>query len=419
MGIVHGDLKPSNVLVTRDDDVKMIDFGSARTPQVDVDNRLDLSAAATVAYASPQILAGSNVEARDDIFSLACLSYEVLSKGLHPFGGQSPLEAWRTRMCPVPIPDIPAALFEVLARGLALEREPRPRSAQQFLNELLDSASIRCGIAGNDASPTITDPPENSDADLRVPVSGEPSAPASLPQQPSRKRRLFMPVGKKTIARISRPALRARLFSKLRSASPSLQMALVVVIAGLAVFSVSGRTAPENTLPTVKLLPSTRPPALYQPPSPVETLDWATVQAEPEVVAEPKPVFHAPGAVEFESATITAGAEQSLVAIPVRRLQSTQGRASVAWAIEGGTAQPGVDFKAIDSKVIRFFEGQKVRVLFIQLLKSETTAAARGPRTFTVGLRKVASGPALGPLSRVTVTIAPVPISSGAGPDGD
>jgi len=58
--------------------------------------------------------------------------------------------------------------------------------------------------------------------------------------------------------------------------------------------------------------------------------------------------------------------------------------------------------------VIKFFEGQKVRILFIPLLKRDTAAATPGPRTFTVELRKTTDGPALGPLSRVTVTIEPV-----------
>ncbi|HEX4051133.1 MAG TPA: protein kinase [Steroidobacteraceae bacterium] len=475
MGIVHGDLKPSNVLVTGDGDVKLIDFGSARTPNGDGAYRTDLSAAATVAYASPQVLAGSNVEPCDDIFSLACLSYGILSNGCHPFGGKSPLEAWHTRMCPVPTPDIPSRLFEVLAWGLSLEREQRPHSAREFLKELMGHGLRRRVIFGYASSPPVTDLLNGIEAPkalltrsraagtlaryrsttvvrfawiksllqpwkfasfataertaFRAAENVAASAPNNAPQKASRTRSFLMRFGK-GMPRISFLALPARPSDAWRSECNTLQMALVMVIVGLVGFSLSGRAARENSFPTVKLPPTTSSaptrslpptasqPALYKTPSPVVASVLATAPPEPEVVPGPKPVFHAPGTVEFESATLTAGAGQSLIAIPVRRLRSTQGSASVAWVIEGGTAQPGVDYKVIDSKVIRFFAGQTVRDLFIQLINSKTTAVPRGPLTFTVELRKLANGPALGQVSRVTVTIAPVQILGDARPAG-
>src|SRR5262249_28727393 len=136
------------------------------------------------------------------------------------------------------------------------------------------------------------------------------------------------------------------------------------------------------------------------------------VQPEPQLISGPPPAFDTSGIVAFDSATIFAGASQSLIAIPVRRSRSTQGTGAVAWAIEDSTPQPDVDYGAIGSNVIRFFDGQEVRVLYIPL-KGKLTAAAAGPRTFTVSLRKVAGGPALGAQSRVIVTIAPVSLSSG------
>lgn len=433
MGIVHGDLKPSNVLVTADDDVKLIDFGSARTPNVVSDNTTDLSAAATVAYASPQVLAGSDVEPRDDVFSLACLSYWVLSQGCHPFGGKSSLEARRIRMCPTTIPDLPSRLFEVLALGLSLERERRPPSAQAFLEALMRHELRPCVISGDASTAPATDRITRTDDSPEASIGvGTPKAliPSSVAVGTRAHHRAgsaaaFARIGSLLqatqfagLAMARRTALRvAENAAAWRSACNTLQMVLVLVIVGMVALSLSGRPPREDSVPVAKLPPVTRPPTSNKPPSPVEAIAPIEAPPPPVVVTGPKPLFHAPGAVEFESGRLYVGAEQSLIAIPVRRLRSTRGRASVAWVIEGGTAQPGVDYKAVDSKVIRFFDGQKVRVLFIQLIKGSTTAD-RGPRTFTVGLRKVGNGPVLGQVSHVTVTIAPTQILGDSRPKG-
>src|SRR4051812_14178926 len=89
--IVHGDLKPGNVIITASGDVKVIDFGIARILRrpheeepADEAWRGNISAL-TPPYASPEMHDGADPDPRDDIFALACIAYELLA-GEHPFG---------------------------------------------------------------------------------------------------------------------------------------------------------------------------------------------------------------------------------------------------------------------------------------------------------------------------------------------
>jgi hypothetical protein len=94
-----------------------------------------------------------------------------------------------------------------------------------------------------------------------------------------------------------------------------------------------------------------------------------------------------------------------MAALSVKRLNSTLGRARVAWTIEGGTAQDGVDYRLGTTPFIDFLEGQSVRSLFIPLVQDKEVGAARTSKTFTVKLQPTAGGPKLGEIKQVYVTI--------------
>lgn len=85
--IVHADLKPSNILVNKDGQVKLIDFGIARFRETTGEIHQNGQVVATRAYASPEQLAGNSIDTQTDVFSLGIILYELLT-GLHPFEDQ-------------------------------------------------------------------------------------------------------------------------------------------------------------------------------------------------------------------------------------------------------------------------------------------------------------------------------------------
>ena len=370
-GIVHGDLKPTNVMVAGDGTVKLIDFGSASGPDSSLTAEENEVLTGTLLYASPQILAGKAAEPRDDVFSLACLSYGILSAGRHPYGGHPSLEGGRMKSAPTYVPAIPAALFEVIERGLSAEREERPASAAQFLREL--TAADR-GLRST--LPVLFKHLQLGARSPNGPRAG--GAPATL-------------------------AMIADTFGGgHRRGQPFVRLtAIVMAIAGAAIFlrldthhDLIGRTqlspAASSALPGL----------------------MATARAETEALPLARPSPHDSGVISFEAPTIHASAAQSLVAISVTRRQATNTRGAFAWRVERGTAYPGIDYARTEPQVVRFIEGQSVRTLFVPLINTGATLSTRGPRTFSVALEPVAGGPALGRIARVTVAIDPAPIMS-------
>jgi serine/threonine protein kinase len=80
--LVHRDLKPGNVMLTRDGVIKLMDFGLARPDRIDLDVHTEtapLTVVGTPSYMSPEQLSGELADARTDIYALGCLIYELLS----------------------------------------------------------------------------------------------------------------------------------------------------------------------------------------------------------------------------------------------------------------------------------------------------------------------------------------------------
>jgi eukaryotic-like serine/threonine-protein kinase len=141
-GIVHRDIKPGNVMLTRTGEVKVMDFGIARAVS-DAQATMTQTAQVigTAQYLSPEQARGERVDARSDLYSTGCLLYELLT-GRPPFLGDSPVAIayQHVRENPVPPsrldPEIPAWADSIVLRAMAKDPGQRYQSAADMRTDI-------------------------------------------------------------------------------------------------------------------------------------------------------------------------------------------------------------------------------------------------------------------------------------------
>ena len=144
-GIIHRDIKPTNVLVADSAElsIKLLDFGLAQFAEAET-----LTAAGdvpgTLAYISPERLAGDEASFAADIWAVGVVLWEALA-GYHPFWASSPVEtARRIDLGPPPLeslrPDLPKHLIDAVTRATSVDPGKRPTAVQlaQRLRSALD-----------------------------------------------------------------------------------------------------------------------------------------------------------------------------------------------------------------------------------------------------------------------------------------
>jgi eukaryotic-like serine/threonine-protein kinase len=247
-GVIHRDVKPANIVVTRDGVIKVVDFGIARL--ADASKTQTGTFLGTLAYMSPEVLRGQQADARCDLWALGVLLYELIAYQ-RPFSGENhaALLINILQSEPPPIrqffPECPAALERVVSRSLRKNENERYPSMEALLKDLenVHSSLTRAGVqaANQPIDPSASQgvaqmPDAQTDAQPAQTVLLHPN-PVSPAASPVSAATIAKPAGRQRVKGI--PSQPARPTS--RRGRTALVASAVLAIMALAALAVARR----------------------------------------------------------------------------------------------------------------------------------------------------------------------------------
>jgi serine/threonine protein kinase len=375
--VVHGDLKPQNIIITNSGEVRILDFGAsgAATNQWATSDSLQRSRfpPVTLAYACCELLDGQQTDPRDDLYALACLSYELLA-GKHPFERRRSTEARELGMQPLRPAGLTERQWRALQLGLSWRREGRSCSVRDWLAMLgLELVAERL-------------PPMQATGAL--PVRSQ----------------------------------------KWRTALPLLFLLLVVPLGlwGLShishahklttlVASEMTSSRPESTLPTPNNSPVASDVATLPPSTPTDLGSQlaapptqSVTVAVPENVAPSIAVFTprrtAVNEISFSAETYRVRSDEHFAEIDIHHSSESRVTSSFEWWTEGASARAGIDFIAQNRTTKIFPIGRHWTKLFVRIVPNAERAHVQ---TFYVNIAQPSAGSKLGAVARAAILIPP------------
>jgi serine/threonine protein kinase len=340
--VIHGDIKPQNVMVTNSGEVRILDFGTSGEPSV-----------LTPAYASCELLEGREADPRDDLFALACLSYELLA-GEHPFQHRRSTEARTRKIAPARPPGLTGRQWRALTRGLAWDRADRPASLRDWL----------------------------ADLDL----GREPVGPIPQPEHS-----------------------KSSLLTRSGVASGLIALLAAIIIGGVA-WAVFSRPRPPPLADIAASDAEADTPVIADSATADADIDDAPpAEATPKPETLPKTRNAARPIDKTERIGMVAGsysfrAGEKFAEIRVHRSTGSKGTTSFEWWTEPASALSGTDFAPQAPTAVFFPAGMRTVSLFIKLLPN---TARKRTALFYVVLGNTSGGSALSSASKASISLHP------------
>jgi eukaryotic-like serine/threonine-protein kinase len=346
--VIHGDLKPQNVMVTNEGELRILDFGTSR----------ESAPTLTPAYASCELLEGREPDPRDDLFALACLSYELLA-GEHPFQQRRSTEARALKMTPQRPPGLSGRQWKALAAALSWDRADRPRAVRDWLADL---------DLGSEPLGSVPDP---QDSKALPPVKGKvPSGLIALAAAV-----LICCIAWAVMSRPKAPSVAVE--------AEAAANAPLNVERALAAAEKEESQAPVEAAPAaLKVAVKNRTPGAPTAVRPIDKTEKIGVASD--------------------SYSVRRG--QKFTEVRVHRSSGSKGGTSFDWWTEPGSALAGTDYAPQAPATISFPAGVHTVSLFIKLLPN---ASRKRTDVFYVVLGNPSTGSSLGAVSKAVVSLHP------------
>jgi serine/threonine protein kinase len=382
--VIHADLKPHNIMITQSGEVRILDFSNAvgHYSEDTVCRRNGLSSG-TLSYASCELLAGRAPDPRDDVYALACLSYELLA-GEHPFQRRPATEARALGVVPKRPPGLTRQQWQTLAMSLSWHRAARSISVRVWLNKMnLERAATQRvpGVHGLQSAPVD----RGTTASLRattmfVVLLLTVSVWVSFVRWASGSRATGNDVVPEMVANHPNQPVQ-----------PNRQPGDVPVAASPVATSQGG--VPASGSAASNAAPYTTPPQIPESPPKLSNNRGHDASRPKQPPASDRPLLVSAG-----NYTVHTG--EHFAEIRVRRTSLLPSDTEFVWWTEAASAKPGIDYVHQGKVIHSFPKGKNSTSFFVKLVPRASRAR---PEVFYVAIAEAGRNASADPVARAAV----------------